>query len=263
MKIRALLENTSCRPGILSEHGLSLWIEFGEHVILFDSGETGMFADNAKTMGLDLNRVDAMILSHGHHDHGGGIARFLQENDHAPVYVSRYAFGLHYGTKGNYNGIDLDLKDNPRIRFLGEYQGLTRGVEVYSCNEMEFTHKIRPFGLQMDKDGEMVPEDFRHEQYLVLTERGRRIVISGCSHKGILNVMHWLHPDVCIGGFHFMNVEFDDEGCAYLDAAAKELLSYDCIYYTCHCTGLAQYGYLKARMGKKLHYLAGGDEIIL
>ncbi|MBQ9563096.1 MAG: MBL fold metallo-hydrolase [Lachnospiraceae bacterium] len=263
MKIRALLENTSACPGILCEHGLSLWIEFGSLVILFDSGETGIFADNARAMGLDLNRVDAMILSHGHSDHGGGIARFLKENDHAPVYVSRYAFDLHYGTKGNYNGIDQALKDNPRIRPLGEYTALAAGIEVYACNEGEFVHKIRPFGLLMDDHGRKVPEDFRHEQYLVLTERGKRTVISGCSHKGILNVMHWLHPDVLIGGFHFMNVVFDDEGCAYLDAAAEELLSYDCTYYTCHCTGLTQYGYLKARMGKRLSYLAGGGEIDL
>ena len=55
----------------------------------------------------------------------------------------------------------------------------------------------------------------------------------------------------------------DEEGCAYLDAAAEELLSYDCTYYTCHCTGLVQYGYLKARMGDRLSYLAGGDVLNL
>lgn len=263
MIIKTLLENTTSCPGILCEHGLSLLIELPDMTILFDSGETGIFADNAALMKEDLSRVDLMILSHAHSDHGGGIARFLSLNDHAPVYVSRFSFDDHFGSEGNYNGIDRALEGHPQIRLLGEHEKLAEGVEIFACNEMGFRHRIRPFGLQMGLNGKMVPEDFRHEQYLVLDREGKRIVISGCSHKGVLNVMNWLHPDILIGGFHFMKVLFDEEGCAFLDAAAQELLSYDCTYYTCHCTGLPQYEYLKEKMGDRLHYLSGGMTLTL
>ena len=85
MKLYTLMENTTCRDDLACEHGLSLYMETGTHKILFDTGKTGAFADNAKKMGVDLCQVDLCVLSHGHFDHGGGIARFLEENTKAPV----------------------------------------------------------------------------------------------------------------------------------------------------------------------------------
>ena len=82
MKVTVLIENTACREDLAAEHGLSLLIETSTSTILFDAGQTGAFADNAKKLGIDLNTVDFCILSHGHYDHGGGLKRFLEENDH-------------------------------------------------------------------------------------------------------------------------------------------------------------------------------------
>ena len=96
MNLTVLLENTACRDELVAEHGLSLYIEAGGKRILFDTGASPAFADNAEKLGIDLSQVDLCILSHGHYDHGGGIRRFLEINDHAPVYVSRHAFGDYY-----------------------------------------------------------------------------------------------------------------------------------------------------------------------
>ena len=106
-------------------------------------------------------------------------------------------------------------------------------------------------------------DDFLHEQYLILAENGRRIVISGCSHKGILNIVNWLKPDVLIGGFHFVRLDPAGEDRAFLEDAAKELLTHDCIYYTGHCTGEAAFAFLKERMGDKLQAIHAGTEILL
>ena len=95
MKITALIENTSAR-GLPTEHGLSLFVETAEHKFLFDMGQTDLFARNAETLGIALSKVDFAVLSHGHYDHGGGLNTFLALNDHAPVYMSRYAFEPHY-----------------------------------------------------------------------------------------------------------------------------------------------------------------------
>ena len=97
----------------------------------------------------------------------------------------------------------------------------------------------------------------------MIEEEGKRIVISGCSHKGILDIVKWLNPDVLIGGFHFVKLDPEGEDRAFLEDAAKELLARDCIYYTGHCTGEAAFTFLKERMGEKLKAMPAGTEILL
>ncbi|MBO5230602.1 MAG: hypothetical protein J6B52_04215 [Clostridia bacterium] len=107
----------------------------------------------------------------------------------------------------------------------------------------------------MIDNGIIIPEDFRHEQYLTVIENGKKIVISGCSHKGILNIANWLKPDILIGGFHFSKIEPCDPK---LHTAAEELLRTGAKYYTCHCTGTEQFASMKKIMGNKLEYISAG-----
>ena len=87
MKITTLLENTSARPDLSAEHGLSLYIETAEHRILFDMGQTALFSHNASVLGIDLAAVDIAILSHGHYDHVGGVTAVRQAFPGVPVYL--------------------------------------------------------------------------------------------------------------------------------------------------------------------------------
>ena len=114
MRITTLVENTSV-PGLPVEHGLSLFIETKQHTILFDSGQGTLFSENAERLGKDLTKVDLMVLSHGHYDHGGGLRTFLECNDHAPVYMSRYAFESHWNGTAKYIGLDETLAPNDRF----------------------------------------------------------------------------------------------------------------------------------------------------
>ena len=129
MKITALIENTSAR-GLPTEHGLSLFVETAEHKFLFDMGQTDLFARNAETLGIDLTTVDFAVLSHGHYDHGGGLKTFLKLNDHAPVYMSRYAFEPHYNGTEKYIGLDQDLKTSNRLVFVDEDMPIAEGIIV-------------------------------------------------------------------------------------------------------------------------------------
>lgn len=258
MKIWTLMENTACRENILCEHGLSLYLETGGKHILFDAGQTGAFADNARRMGVDLEKVDFAVLSHGHYDHGGGLKRFLQENDHAKVYASQFAFESHWnGTEKNI-GLDRKLLDSSRIQLVAEDQELVSGVHLYQCRDMQTEYPIESFGLNVRQYNGFLPEDFRHEQYLLAEEGGKRILFSGCSHRGILNIVKWFQPDILIGGFHFKKLDpVADRG--KLEAAADCLMQYPTRYYTCHCTGIEQYAVLKERMGERLSYLPSGS----
>ena len=260
MKIVTLMENTACREGLTAEHGLSLYLETGSHKILFDAGQTGAFADNAERLGIDLSQVDLCMLSHGHYDHGGGLKRFLERNHTAPIYLRRDAFGEHFNGTEKYIGLDPSLRDSGRLVFTDDSTELALGITLRSGNELPRHHSFPCFGLNLRVNGKPRPDPFLHEQYLILEESGKRTVISGCSHKGILNILRWFSPDVLIGGFHFMKLDPVTDACA-LTAAAEVLLSHDTVYYTGHCTGQEQYDFLKSIMGSRLHPLNAGTEI--
>lgn len=261
MKIYALMENTPYEPVFAAEHGLSLYLETDRHKILFDTGASGAFADNAERLGVDLSQVELAILSHDHYDHGGGLARFLEVNDHAPIYLSAHAFGKRYNGVGKYIGLDPALRENGRLRFVEDVLELDDQLSLYSCNQKPKKYPLDSAELTEERDGEQKPDQFLHEQYLMVREKGKKVLISGCSHKGILNIMDWLEPDVLIGGFHFMKQEVGPQGNSVLDQAAHVLRERKTAYYTCHCTGQEPFQYLKDRMGEQLQYLASGQVI--
>ena len=254
MKITALTENTAA-CGLPVEHGLSLFIEQDGRALLFDMGQTDLFAQNAARLGVDLAAVDIAVLSHGHYDHGGGPRRFLELNQKAPVYISRHAFEPHFNGE-RYIGLDVSLRDSDRLIFTDGVTKIADGITLYSCSDREKVLDLGSFGLNMKQDGKLVPDDFRHEHYLLLEENGKRVLISGCSHRGIINIMEWFKPDVLIGGFHFNKLPLDGALRSY----AETLASYDTDYYTCHCTGVEQFEYMK-RFMPRLNYLSTGGRV--
>lgn len=218
IQITALVENTSADPRLGAEHGLSLYIETGAHHILFDMGQTALYAANARALGVDLAGVDLAVLSHGHYDHGGGLAHFLAANPGAPVYLSRYAFEPHYHGSTKNIGLEPALAQNLRLRFTGETTPLGDGLTLYACNARPRRHDLGSFGLTTVRDGAFVAEDFHHEQYLLIEQAGKRVLISGCFHKGILDLVEWFRPDVLVGGFHFSKLPLDETLAGYARA---------------------------------------------
>jgi len=259
MKVSVLIENTARVPELIAEHGLSLYIETENLRLLFDTGATGAFAENAVKMGIDLSQVDALIVSHGHYDHGGGIEAFLQCNSSAPVYLSAHAFEEHYNGTGKYIGLPRHLQNHPRLIPVLDRLTLAPGVLLDCCHDRKLQYPMEPFGLQVMKNGGLCAEEFHHELYLVVEEQ-KRICFSGCAHRGVENILHWLAPDILIGGFHFKQLSPDD---VRLERAAQRLSASPCEYYTCHCTGEAQYYYLKKQLADRLHYLSAGGVVDL
>ncbi|MBE0601311.1 MAG: MBL fold metallo-hydrolase [Firmicutes bacterium] len=263
MIVKALMEDTCPSHAFVSEHGLSLYLETNGHRILFDMGQSSGFAQNARALGVDLSRVDFAVLSHAHYDHSGGIETFLSLNDHAPVYISPYAFDDIRHGPDKYIGPDKALKGNSRLIPVPEITRLADGISVYPAEGNAPVLPVRSFGLTMRRNGTILPDDFRHEQYLEIVEDGRRILVSGCSHKGIQNIARWFKPDVLIGGFHLFNLDPQSADRAELDALARELLSTGAACYTCHCTGVPQYEALKQILGDRISYLPSGQETVV
>ena len=257
MQLTVLSENTTSRADITAEHGLSLYIEACGRRILFDMGQGALFAENAKALGISLAAVEIAILSHGHYDHGGGLSTFLSENSHAPIYHHADAFLPHYHGSERYIGLDSALAGHPRLIPTRDTATLGKGLTLYTYNALPRRHPIAGADLTRRLGDTLLPDDFCHEQYLEIREGGRRILISGCSHKGILNVMAWARPDIFIGGFHTSALS-EDEALRVADALSR----YPTRYYTCHCTGCEAYRHMLAAL-PTLGYLAAGDTLTL
>ncbi|MBQ7835855.1 MAG: MBL fold metallo-hydrolase [Clostridia bacterium] len=258
MKIVCLAENTSVSHNIGYEHGLSLYIQCDAGAILFDMGQTDLFSENAKKLNVDLSSVRYAVISHGHYDHGGGLESFLKINSSAPVYINPYAFDGHYNGTNKYIGLSPALKNDPRLVYTQDKHIIKNGITLFTCKGYPEYHNFGSFGLNTLEGENFVPDDFKHEQYLLIEENGKRVLFSGCSHRGILNIAKWIKADIIIGGFHFSKLPLDNT----LQAYARELNESGITFYTCHCTGVEQYSFMKRYMNK-LNYLSAGQTIIL
>ncbi|MBE6981821.1 MAG: MBL fold metallo-hydrolase [Ruminococcaceae bacterium] len=254
MKITCLVENTTQTPQLDAEHGLSLLIETQGKTILFDMGQSDLYAQNAQKLGIDLKAVDLAVLSHGHYDHGGGLNQFLQTNEKAPVYLTPTAFEPHFNGEGKKIGV-APVAQSHRLITTDPVHPIGENMWLYHCNDRPRTGEGTA-NFRAIKNGISVPDTFDHEQYLLLEEKGKRILISGCSHKGIENIMEWFSPHVLVGGFHFSKLPMDEA----LRNRAKTLASYETEYYTCHCTGTEQYRFMRPVI-PKLHYLSTGQTV--
>ena len=143
---------------------------------------------------------------------------------------------------------------------VGDILKLDGGLTLYSCNERLRENDLGAFGLTVMDNGVLKEDDFRHEQYLVLEENGRRVLISGCSHKGIIDIVNWFEPDVLVGGFHFMKLSPNEDIDVLMEASAR-LMAHKTKYYTCHCTGCEQYDFLKSVMDEQVEYLCAGGVV--
>lgn len=256
MKITCLIENTAFDDTMHSEHGLSLFIESNGTNILFDMGQSDLFAINAEKLGVNLLETDIAVLSHGHYDHGGGLKKFFELNSKAPVYLSNHSFEPHYNGTEKYIGLDSSLKNNSRLIFTDKKTSIGNGITLYSCNNMKTILPLDSGGLTEYSENKFIPDRFLHEQYLLIEENSKRILISGCSHKGIVNICEWFRPDVLIGGFHFSKYPLDER----LKEFSRKLGKYETEFYTCHCTGTEQFVFMKEYI-KNLFYISAGQII--
>ena len=274
MLIKTLVENTAVSEEFKSEHGLSLYIETKKHKLLFDLGASKLFIENAKKLNVDLSAVDLVVISHGHYDHGGGLEAFLKLNSRAKIYVQKKAFDKHYSRKPDgetpYIGLDRRLLPNDRFIFTGDYLQIDEELELFS--NIKGVKLISPGNqkLLMESGTSLVPDDFAHEQNLVITEAGKKLLMAGCAHKGIVNIIDHLQDmqngslSHVIGGFHLYNPsgnKFEDPGL--VTKIGNYLKNTDLKYYTCHCTGIEPYNKLKEIMGEKIQYLAVGSTLII
>ncbi len=288
MRLVCLVENIKGNKDLLCEHGLSFYIETAKHRILMDTGASSLFAENAQKLGVDLNTVDIAFLSHGHYDHAGGIMTFAGLNQYAPIWMQRSATDAYYHkteTEERYIGIAPEIKDLSQVRFADgnlqideELSVFTKVTErrLWPAGNLELKQKVTE-GLVAETpeqddaiQAEFVQDEFAHEQYLVISEGTKKVLISGCAHNGILNILnkykelYGTEPDAVFSGFHMRKKEgYTEEDIETIREIARELTGLNTKFFTGHCTGEEPYSMMKEIMGEQLVYVHSGDEIVI
>lgn len=269
MIIKTLVENLAISNDYKAEHGLSLYIETTSHKLLFDLGKSDLFLDNAKKLNVDVTEIDTVIISHGHYDHGGGLEAFLEVNTRAKIYLHKKAFDKHYSLRENgdkvFIGLNEKIKDNHRLIFVEDYFKIDSELELFSnVNGDKFCSFLNR-NLLMECEDEIIEDTFDHEQSLIITENRKMVLIAGCAHKGIVNIVNQAtsniekNIDYVIGGFHLYNHNIKmNELPELVKQIGRKLMETGAKCYTCHCTGDKPFEYLREIMQDNIQYLATG-----
>ena len=269
MIAKVLIDNIT-KNDLISEWGLSFYIEYCGHKFLLDTGASANFAENAKNMGVKLNEIEYGVLSHAHYDHADGMPKFFEENDHARFYIRKGAGENCYGKKNfflyKYNGIAPGTLDTyqERIEYVeGDYK-LLEGVYLIPHKTVGLEKIAKKVHLYVKDNGKMFPDDFAHEQSLVFdTEKGL-VIFNSCSHGGPDNIITEVlatFPDkeICayVGGLHLYKSSPEDVRALadrIKETGIKKII-------TGHCTGDEAFTILKKELGDVIEQMYTGMEL--
>lgn len=273
MKLINLIENKPVDNGLQYEHGLSFYVETQHHRLLIDTGASDAFLYNADMLGVDLCQVDTLILSHGHYDHTGGALAFAQRNPQAQIYLQTTAGGEYYHNdeqSERYIGIDKRILSLPQVHLMDRNYVIDDEISVFSHVIGRELWPVGNHGLKQKIGQQFIDDSFAHEQYVVLSEAGKNVLISGCAHNGIINILHTYEdvygsvPDVVFSGFHMKkSTDYTEEEKHIIRATAIELTNLPTIFYTGHCTSEAGYQLMHEIMGGQLRESHTGDQFQL
>lgn len=249
LNILVLVENSVHRGGLQAEHGLCWLLERGRHRVLFDTGQTGLFLENAAALGCPLDGLDAIALSHGHYDHTGGLALACQESPMAPVFLHPDAlepkFTVSAGGSSRFIGMPeasrrVLAEDTGRIVMTSECRELVPGLFVTGAIPRETG--FEDVGGRFFLDPNLrEPDPLADDQAVFVPTREGTVVVLGCAHAGIINTLHHIQRvtgdtrfRAVLGGTHLVNASE-----ARLDSTIRALASMDIpLLVPAHCTGL-------------------------
>jgi len=206
IRILSLVENTAGAPGLLGEHGLAMWIEIGGKNVLFDTGQGGALLPNAQQLGVPLERTNAIVLSHGHYDHTGGLAAALERTRKPTLYAHPDAFEAKFACDpgGARRDIGIAEADRNAARERTSEVIATKGpVEIVPGlfatgpvpRETEYEKTSGPFFLDPECRR---PDPMNDDQALFFDTNEGTVVLLGCAHAGVVNTL--VHVQRLAGG---------------------------------------------------------------
>lgn len=270
MTITSLMDDYCPKRGFRGEHGLSLYLETVGMKLLLDTGQTDAFITNAEVLGINLSSLNAVVLSHGHYDHGGGL-KALYERLFAtppPLFAGR-GFDMSRRARNGDQLNDIGLpslilpEHSPTPILIDTFEKL--GTSAYllpPAEKIDEAEAITRF--RVIQGGSEKLDNFDDELSLVFDEDDGIVIVTGCAHRGIQNIAHAAvraFPGkpikALVGGFHLADVS-DGE----LVKIAKTIANLEPKAVFCaHCTGPRGFSALLHILPGRVTWLSCGMSI--
>jgi 7,8-dihydropterin-6-yl-methyl-4-(beta-D-ribofuranosyl)aminobenzene 5'-phosphate synthase len=246
IKVAVLVDNTVGIPPFRAEHGLSVWLEVDGRSFLWDCGQSDVAVFNANVLGIDLRKIEGIGLSHGHLDHAGGLQSTLQATGPKPIYAHPVAWDPRYMVAGTFKMfVGIPLRKEACETMCAGIHMSREPVEVlpsvWLTGEVP---RVTDFegpepALFIERDGELIPDPFEDDQALVIKKPDGCVVLTGCAHSGLVNIMKHVAAEygpvkAIVGGTHLGMGAPESKIAAtmeFLDGALPEKIVIN------HCTG--------------------------
>lgn len=253
-KLTVVVDNQGAE-GLETEHGYSLHIETPSGTILLDTGQKDALSANCETLGINLHEVSALVLSHGHYDHTGGVPDIIRHNREVDIYLHSGAFHPRYsldGTKPSMVRMPLAAMeavmnhDHMRVHWLTRPMSPFPGVGITGPIARNNAFEDTGGSFYLDPEGKKI-DTIKDDVALWLHGKNGLVICLGCCHSGLLNTLEYITArtgekriDTIIGGMHLLHADN-----LRLEKTAVELGRYTIgRIIACHCSGETAVEYL-------------------
>lgn len=262
MKITVVVDNNAGN-GLDGELGLSLWVQTPSTHLLFDTGQGRVLPRNARELGVELERADALVLSHGHYDHSGGIGYVLDLAKDARLYCHPNVVVPRYNIReGTAKPISMPQQSllaiekirTKRLQWTASPAWITKSIGVTGAIPRSAGYEDTGGSFYLDTQGQKV-DWIEDDQAMFIQTREGLVVCLGCAHAGVINTLHYVsaltgvsHIHAIIGGLH---LQAASDQRLEQTIAALHLLAPDKIIVA-HCTGKRGLEALSGAFGRKV-----------
>ncbi len=250
LTITTLSENTAARGNLLAEWGLSILVETDSASILLDAGQSISASYNADILGVDLSKIDKIVLSHGHQDHTGGLRQVLRKMRkeveviaHPDVWTAKYRH--RQGQEDRYVGIPFQRQEleNLGARFNLTKKPVKMTENIMTTGEVPMVTDFEQIdsNLFVKEGADFKPDKLLDDQAIIVNTELGLVIVLGCAHRGIINTLYHAQKltgvkPICavFGGCHLIGTS---EERIWQTIAALKDLGVPRIGVS-HCTGL-------------------------